>query len=446
MSAKEPGRASLEKTRDAIHEKLKAGHPPSGVTGVKGLVGAIAAAARSRGLNRKTVGAQFGPNGWVPERYPDLTPDWSLYTPVEPEGEEVPSPQETKRRRAVQEQDRLRAQLAVTKRETRLLRQENVGLANWRETVLNMPKAERPIVRPQAPGAKDKGAYTVLLDLSDLHMGEVVERDEVDGLNVYNKDVCIERLWRFFHRAERLIPLQCEGRKPERIILMLHGDLYSGWIHEELQKTNDVQGLPGVRLLIENLAGGIKFLLGAFKAPIEIHSVPGNHSRDSRKKESKGAIKNNLDTLTATLLEWRFEKTVRLKFYQPVSIDAAFSVYGRSFLLTHGDRIGSGGGTGFIGPVATMAKGARKVIQDYAARGTLIDMVFFAHFHTTIRHPLFLGNGSMVGWGQYARDLRADKEPPQQNLITVHSRKGIVDVSPVVVGVESEGTLCRGFS
>ena len=60
-----------------------------------------------------------------------------------------------------------------------------------------------------------------------------------------------------------------------------------------------------------------------------------------------------------------------------------------------------------------------------ARQGQNVDMIFTGHFHTTCAFKFGYGNGSPVGYSEYAHSLRLDPEPPQQWLVYAHPTRGI---------------------
>lgn len=288
---------------------------------------------------------------------------------------------------------------------------------------------------------------TVILHLSDVHYGEMVSLEEMDGANSYNAAIARTRLGRFFETSGSLMTEHWSGPAPDEIILCLGGDLVSGLIHAELLETN-APAVPGtVREVGEHIAGGIVSLANRVKCPIRVYSVPGNHGRLTHKPQSKGRAAGSLDLLATDFAEATLRGTgiEGVTFYRTSSPDAYFSVYGWHWLLTHGDAAGGrGGGTGFIGPIATISKAHRKLVDTSWRSGRPVHYVLTAHFHTTVKTAFGWGNGSVIGYGEYARDLRADPEPSRQNMLVVHPRHGVINELPLYLGHPSEGSHYAG--
>lgn len=316
-----------------------------------------------------------------------------------------------------------------------------------REAVFGL--AQRPLEPPSWNPQPTKGhkRESIILFLSDIHMGEVVSLSAMGGRNSYNMKIACTRLERYFQNVAKLGTEHWTGPPPDSIYLVLGGDLVSGEIHEELAKTNDLQAIPAVRILAEAIAAGLLLLRQTFPSiPIQVLSVPGNHGRNTKKPEAKLFAINSYDVLVGLLLEW-WATTKGLKgvtFSAPHSGDALVSIHGWNVLFTHGDRIGSRGGSGFVGPAATAARGMQKVVQDYLAEGRVIDVIVMGHFHTPLELEYGFVNSSLVGPSEYSRSGRMRSHPSSQWMLTVHPTYGIARRWKIQCGDKSEGSIYAG--
>jgi len=316
-----------------------------------------------------------------------------------------------------------------------------------RESVFSL--TAQPLKPPSwAPKSAKRRAHgeAVVLFLSDLHMGEVIDLAQMNGRNSFNRKIARARLQRLFQRVVKLGTDHWSGPAPEVIYLVLGGDLISGEIHDELAKTNDLLALPAVRELTEWLISGIRLLLETFDCPIKIISVPGNHGRLTRKPEAKGVALHSYDTLVFWMLESWFSATgeQRLSFSAPMSGDALINIMGWNVLFTHGDRIGSRGGTGFVGPAATAARGMKRLVRDYAAEGVILDTIVIGHFHTAVELEEGFVNGSLSGPSEYSLAGRMGSAPASQWMLTMHPVHGVTRRWKVQVGDPSEGSIYKG--
>ncbi len=108
-------------------------------------------------------------------------------------------------------------------------------------------------------------------------------------------------------------------------------------------------------------------------------------------------------------------------------------VFGRTVFLSHGDKIGTRGGMGFAGPMLPIVRGTKKIEAQQARLGRRPDLILHGHYHSTGNAGAVLSNGSVVGYGEYADDLRADPEPPQQWLFLLHSKWWMRERAPILL-------------
>jgi hypothetical protein len=317
-----------------------------------------------------------------------------------------------------------------------------------RESIFKL--AERPIEPPSwnpRPSKGTKHRESIVLFLSDIHMGEEIKLENMGGRNSYNMKIAVRRLERYFQNVVKLGTEHWTGPPPDSIYLVLGGDMISGEIHEELAKTNDLLSIPAVQILAEALAAGIMLLRESFPAlPINVISVPGNHGRTTRKPESKDFALNSYDTLVAWLLEW-WATTKGIKnvtFSAPRSGDAVVVIHGWTHLFTHGDRIGSRGGAGFVGPAATVSRGMQKLIQDYSAEGIILHTIVIGHFHCDLELEQGFCNGSVPGPSEFSRSFRMRSHPATQLMFTVHPHYRIARRWRIQIGDKSEGSIYGG--
>jgi hypothetical protein len=339
-------------------------------------------------------------------------------------------------RRAINENARIRAELRdMTERAVneQTLRSEVFGLRD-------MPDA--PISFPSPSGKRGNKAETIVVTLSDLHWGEVVDLDAMDGINSYNLKIARQRLKRAFLGVIALATEHWAGPPPARVIVILGGDMISGEIHNELERTNEATSLPALKDCADHIAAGLDLLAKSLpKTPIEVIVIPGNHGRSTLKYQSKGYTLTSYDTLCGDLIEMRLHDRKQFSFYRPASGDALFNVYNWLVLASHGDRLGSRGGMGFVGVAATAARGFKKVIMDYSARGFRVDLIIIGHFHSALELEEGFVNSSLVGPSEYSRDGRFRPRPATQLFLAIHPDRGVTQTRRLQVGSPEEGSL-----
>jgi hypothetical protein len=344
------------------------------------------------------------------------------------------------------------------KDEIRRLRDINLTLTarlsaaeDHRTAILGIPAVPpEPTVQPRET-VTGKHKQAVVLHLSDLHVGEVVQRSEVMDANQYDVDIAKARLARLFNTLATLTTTAWPAADPapEKIYILLGGDLISGHgLHPDHERTDQGTAYEQVKWCSDAIAGGILLVHAAFQEkwgyPVEIIiiSVAGNHGRDTFGKPRTMLVSlQSYDTLVSDFVEAGLKNIPTVSHFRPRGFDAYFDACGWPLLLTHGDRMGSGGGVGFIGPSAAIIKGHRKILDTEHRQRRPVYRVFSGHFHTTCVTPFGFGNGAGIGYGEFAKSIRADPEPAQQNFVVFHERIGVLRWHPIAMGDPSEGAI-----
>lgn len=327
-----------------------------------------------------------------------------------------------------QAQDRFsQARLKDALREMARL-QDELNDLRWASTAGFMP-AEWTL----APRRGAKSEHTPSLLTSDFQAGEVIRAEETEAGYGYDSDTFRRR---YRHLIQTTVDLCFShgggGWTYPGIIYERGGDAISGGIHEELADTDDMTPIEAVQCVFEEEAAGIKHLAEAFgRVEVKSPDAAGNHDRNTHKPRSKNAAGHSYDLMISFMLQREFRNDKRVTFQTSRSFDVLFPIYERKILLTHGDRIGSRGGQGFIGPAATILRGAQKVIAEQASLGRHVDQVHVGHFHTPLVYDFVIANGCLPGYSEYAKAFRMRPTDPQQYLLFHHPKRGLVDIRPV---------------
>ncbi len=229
----------------------------------------------------------------------------------------------------------------------------------------------------------------------------------------------------------------------DKIVYLRGGDCISGGIHDELKDTDEVPPPEQCIAVIQEEVQGIKNLADAFGRVVVV-SVAGNHDRITHKPRMKEYTRHSYDLLIQYSIESHFLADPRVEFVSDPSGDVLFSVAGYRMLLTHGDRMGTGGGQGFLGTSGPVVRGAKKVKHAYSAEGHVIDLVLCGHYHTPMHvHDLVMCNGCLAGHSEYARaKIRAEPHPPTQTLFFIHEERGVTATR--LIDVNGRPTKSKG--
>lgn len=334
--------------------------------------------------------------------------------------EKLADAQEIIRKKNAQEIDYKRTIAQLTREEdtAKAIRQEIFGLA------AHNPEPPEWI---SGRGGKIGSRGAPMTVWSDIHYGEKVNSEEVNGVNEYDHKIAKRRMLKLFDTTVDLAYNHMGRAKTEYpgIIVMLGGDMIGGDIHEELMATNDRTPHQSVDDLTDILAGGIERMASKF-GKVYAPAVVGNHGRSTRKPRMKGRVFTNYDWSIYANLARYFKKEKHIHIDVPNSADAQFQVFNTRYMLTHGDSLGVAGGDGIIGAIGPIMRGAIKVGRSEAQMGRDFDHLVLCHWHQCLWLPRVTVNNALKGYDEFALlKLRAPYSRPSQSLWFEHPEHGV---------------------
>ena len=269
------------------------------------------------------------------------------------------------------------------------------------------------------PSKNLKSAEVPVTFWSDWHAGEVVSRQETNGINEFNSRILEQRVRRLVETTIDLCKNHGPGNYPG-IVINLGGDFISGGIHPELAKTDDATSIQSALHVRDLLIWALGQMADAF-GKLFVPCVAGNHGRNTHKPEFKNTVYQNFDWLIYQMLARHFQGDKRIVFLIPASNEAHYQVYGVRYLAMHGDTLGVKGGDGIIGSLGPISRGAMKVGKQSSAFGRDFNFLLLGHWHQMLWLPGCIVAGTLKGFDEYAsRALRAPPAIPSQPLWFVH--------------------------
>ena len=285
--------------------------------------------------------------------------------------------------------------------------------------------------------AKKSQAGIPTLFASDWHWGEIVDPNQINGVNEYNIAIAQDRAKAMIEKATDLLKNHVAHSDYPGIVFVLGGDMVSGDIHEELMATNEMEIMPTVLDLFGVLTWCVNTLADEF-GQVFVPCVSGNHGRNTHKIRAKGRNFTSFDWLLYQFLSKRFENDERVVFHIPDGSDAYYSVYGHKYLLTHGDQFR--GGDGVIGALGPIIRGDHRKRSRNAQIDMEYDTMLLGHWHQLIQLERLIVNGSLKGYDEYAYQNNFGYEPPRQALWLTHPEHGITFSMPVYVDRKHRAT------
>jgi hypothetical protein len=409
-------RSEANKIIKAVEDALRAGGKPPGETCVSHERGAIAIAADALGIHRATVKRRLTE---IRCEF-DIEPDWSLRAaPENQEIDAVSSPPDHK------EIIRLRDEVIRLKRILTEQHRAEIDDEAIREILGGFCRHE--VSPPKwTIDESHKGGVDLEVPItiwSDFHAGEVVEPDEVHGINAFNMTIFEARIRRLVERTIDLLKNHGPGNYPG-IIVNIIGDIVSGALHPELAKTDELEILPTVLRVVDILSWALEELIDAF-GRVYVPCASGNHGRQTHKPEFKRYVYKNFDWLIYQLLARHFAKRKEIVFSIPPENEVHYRVFGKRYLAMHGDMLGVRGGDGLIGCIGPIMRGAIKVGKQQSVIGRDFDTLLLGHWHQSLWLPGVIVNNTLKGFDEFAKNaLRAPPSTPSQSLWLEHPRWG----------------------
>jgi hypothetical protein len=297
------------------------------------------------------------------------------------------------------------------------------------------------------PRTKRGNPEVPILFASDWHYGEVVNPDQVGGVNSFNREIGKERIKELAETTVDLAFKHTVHTNYPGIIVLLGGDMISGGIHDELRETNE--GPINVTLLevFEHMVAMLELLADKF-GRVFVPCVVGNHGRQTLKPRAKHRVFENYEYVLYCMLERHFRNDPRIQFQIPAEADAHFAVYGHRYMLTHGDALGVKGGDGIIGALGPIARGTLKTARFQSQVGRDFDTLAIGHWHSYIPRskavPVVV-NGALKGYDEYAQYmLRAPFSVASQAIWWHHPKYGITVQREIKLQEEPKSAADRG--
>lgn len=282
-----------------------------------------------------------------------------------------------------------------------------------------------------------KTSSVPILCLGDWHYGERVNPAEAGGYK-FNAAIAEDRIRRTIEKTVSLTRDALAGLEYPGIVVALLGDMVSGSLHPELAESDEFSIFMSILKVRDLLIATIKALADEF-GRVFVPTAVGNHGRIlDRKPRAKGYSERNVDWLVYQLLTREFASDPRVTVMVPDAGETVFRVYGLTFLLSHGDMLGTRGGDGIIGALGPIMRGSMKTLRSVASLGVDVDHLIIGHWHQSIFLPQVTVNGTVKGPDEYAlKFLRAPAEDPSQTLMVMHPQHGLTFRQPIFLRDEA---------
>lgn len=291
-----------------------------------------------------------------------------------------------------------RGELSSLRKDNQRLVKRNIELNDTLDTYAALQMQEPVIIRPiKHVAKKDPHSAIALVQWSDWHVAEVVEKSKTNGRNAFNPEICRQRVSTLVENTIALIDLNRKHVRIDEMVLVLGGDFITGYLHEELAQTNAMgvtQEVNFARELLEMAVGTV--LASADMKKTRVICLRGNHGRTTRKIQ----FKNDYETSYESLLYWTLRDRLsgdNVEWVVPET-DVCYTtlVKGYELRTIHGHQVKYQGGIGGISVPLT-----RWIVKQDQTRKAVMTML--GHFHTFNPASTYAICGCLKGWDEFAQ-------------------------------------------
>lgn len=286
-----------------------------------------------------------------------------------------------------------------------------------------VPKVKKP--NTEAPKRREIRETLVLL-LSDLHVGEFVSPESTHGINKYDISVFLARMERLMDRVHAIAFEALQGYTFEELVIYCLGDLINGQfgaMHDELivtQASGLMETVYGTAYVINQF---LVNMLQYFER-IRVVAVPGNHGRMTKRQWAKDA-EMNWDSIIPQICSTQFSGSDRVSFLVPNSFFFIDEIRGQRFLGLHGHQIRGWAGIPWYGINRIIGN----LDEVFAHNGPEIHHAVMGHFHQAASVEKVKGEviatGCVKGPDEYSLGAGVKPSPASQIIFGVHADHGI---------------------
>ena len=307
---------------------------------------------------------------------------------------------------------------------------------------LTEPLKEQSVVKHSSgKGKRGREPQSVLAPLSDTHIGDNVDYNQMSSLNSYTIDIFNARLYGWASQILDLVEFRRTFADIPELVVPLLGDMVSGDIHQELRETNQDNTMGQMIRGANLIAQALMFMAPHFET-VRVPCVVGNHGRMTNKPPAKDKYVNWDYMLYQWVAAFCREQS-NIEFEIPKSFFHVFPVCNRNILIMHGDSMKGKAATADVLRTLTSMRTVlqyRTGLEEEVSVGqsneedfngaTFFDSAFMGHYHRVDEFDIGTGEahicGCMKGGDEYALNQLSVISKPKQLVTYWHPKYGYI--------------------
>lgn len=262
--------------------------------------------------------------------------------------------------------------------------------------------------------------------LSDWHVGEVIQKDEMEGFNEFNYQVAEDRIFGIVASFLNWVEVQRKIYNISTVSVLGLGDWVSGNIHAELLATNEFP-LPVQTAKAGLLLGEVLVRLSPHFDEVNVDEVGAdNHGRLQPKPQAKQKATNSMSFLVHTIANQYSAKQGNIHVTEAGGIKMVTEIAKHSFLMEHGDTVKAYMGIPYYGMNRERGREAMKRMGTDKA----FNYMALGHWHVPgFVEGSVIVNGSLSGTSEFDHSVGRHAKPAQVAFM-VHPKYGVFNWTP----------------
>ena len=333
-----------------------------------------------------------------------------------------------------QEVEYLRARVAELER---IRHSEREATGEAREIIFALSQAvekAKPVAMQYKPQKTSSTPITQVLHLTDLHYGEVIAKDEIEGINEFSPEVAVSRLQLLCDKVLDKVKTQRAGYNVPHLHILGTADYISGDIHHELQVTN---AFPCPQQAVEcgYAIGALVATLASHYSTVTVDMITlDNHGRLTQKNQAAQGGLNNWGYVVAQVVQQHVRNISNVKTNIHARASAIVPIGAERYLLFHGHQIKGWAGLPYYGF-------DRRVALEAVKRMGFPELHFTklvcGHFHVSVDSDHWMIGGSLSGTNAFDHASGRHSQAHQTSWF-VHPEHGQFDFTRWWLGPNRE--------
>lgn len=292
-----------------------------------------------------------------------------------------------------------------------------------KETIHSLEPIKIPAVMIRSQGMHKP--ETAMLELSDLHVGEKVLKEDVANVTEYNFDIFLERMDNLMQGIAECIDIQRSKIPIDTLDINVLGDMVSGTdIYLGQARNVDMflikQTFEGANAIVHKLLLPCSRLFNK----VRVRAVWGNHGRGWG-KPGQVHQKTNFDYITYVFMQETLKNQKNIQFYIaecPLMLYKVPEAPDWNHLLSHGSEVRSYMSLPYYG----MERDHGKYVQLF---GMNVNFLHLGHFHRACKIDVPYGerivNGAFTGGSDLSVLRMKTASQPKQLFFGFNNARGI---------------------